>query len=84
MLPWMEFLNASGSTCRVDGLPLASWLRVASLWQARHSSAVGLGGCFFAAAEREALASRENAQPDASALTQGVYAGPDEATAEKC
>jgi len=37
-----------------------------------------------AAAEREALASRENAQPDASALTQGVYAGPDEATAEKC
>jgi 2-oxoisovalerate dehydrogenase E1 component len=37
-----------------------------------------------AAAESEAITSRNKAQPDPSTLTQGVYAGPDEAKAEKC
>jgi TPP-dependent pyruvate/acetoin dehydrogenase alpha subunit len=38
----------------------------------------------IAAAEREALASREKSMPQSSALTAGLYAGPDEARAEKC
>jgi 2-oxoisovalerate dehydrogenase E1 component len=39
----------------------------------------------LAGAEQQALASRENNMPDASMLTQGVYAGsPDEVRAEKC
>src|SRR5215475_3805504 len=38
----------------------------------------------IAAAEREALASREINIPQPSAITQGLYDGPDEARAEKC
>ena len=38
----------------------------------------------IAAAEKEALLSRHNNMPQASALTQGVYAGPDEAKEERC
>jgi len=37
----------------------------------------------IAAAEREALASRETHKPEPSSLTQELYAGPDEATAGK-
>src|SRR5579859_2758843 len=44
----MESLNPWGSTCRLTGLPFTSWVKVASLWQARHSSAAGLGGCLAA------------------------------------
>jgi TPP-dependent pyruvate/acetoin dehydrogenase alpha subunit len=37
----------------------------------------------IASAEREALVSRDRNMPVSSALSQGLYAGPDEATAEK-
>src|SRR5450631_36136 len=70
MLPWMESLKPCGSTCKLTVLPLTSWVSVASLWQARHSSAAGLGGCLPAgglpaARSVPAVKSRVRATPGA-------------------
>src|SRR5438477_5359816 len=65
----MESLKAFGSTCRLTGFPLTSWVSVASLWQARHSSAAGFGGSFLAAASSElAVKTMVRATPDAKIL----------------
>src|SRR6266567_8482637 len=66
----MESLNRWGSTCKLTGLPWTSWVRVASLWQARHSSAVGFGSSllavFFVAAKLGGMVrKRARATPDA-------------------
>src|SRR5579863_5767423 len=45
----MESLKAPGSTYRLTGLPLTSWLSVESLWQVRQSSVVGFGAGLDAA-----------------------------------
>src|SRR3954464_14788897 len=62
----MESLNALGSTCKVTLFPFTSWLRVASLWQVRHSSAEGLGmGLLPAASSGPPAKSRARAIPGA-------------------
>src|SRR5262249_41235391 len=38
----------------------------------------------IAAAEKEALESRDGKMPDPRSVTQGVFAGPDEARPERC
>src|SRR6516162_8664211 len=37
-MPWMPPLKRASSTCRLTSFPFSSLVRVASLWQARHSS----------------------------------------------
>ena len=73
MLPWMESLKPCGSTCRLTVLPFSSWASEASLWQARHSSAVGFAGVFWeglfpAARTVPAVNSRVRATPGAKIL----------------
>src|SRR4029077_12373092 len=66
MLPWMESLNAWESTCRLTTLPFTSCDREAWLWQARHSSAVGLGGSFLGAAWSATAAKKRARAPPGS------------------
>src|SRR5581483_5316264 len=71
MPPWMEALNLSGSTWRLSALPLTSCVKVASLWQARQSSAVGLGGSFLVAARSDAaVRTRVRTTPGAKNLSR--------------
>ena len=62
---WMEALNFASSTCRLTGLPFSSLVRVASLWQARHSSLLILGAWTWPPPRCQAA--RQQRKPDRNA-----------------